>query len=112
NFAVNDGTTNSNNGLVQINVTAVNDAPVLSAGGTLGYTENQAPAAIDTTINISDVDSGTLAGATAQITANYINGQDVLSFTNTANITGSFNAATGTLTLTGTDTLAAYQTAL
>ena len=37
-----------------------------------------------------------------QITANYQNGQDVLSFTNTANITGSWNAATGTLTLTGT----------
>ena len=33
-------------------------------------------------------------------------------FVDTANITGSWNAATGTLTLTGTDTLANYQAAL
>src|SRR5205085_10437754 len=46
------------------------------------------------------------------ITANYINGQDVLSFTNTPNISGIFSAATGTLTLSGTDTLANYQSAL
>ena len=46
-----------------------------------------------------------------QISANYVNGQDLLAFTNTANIT-AFNAVTGTLTLTGTDTVANYQTAL
>ncbi|HEX6283779.1 MAG TPA: Calx-beta domain-containing protein, partial [Pyrinomonadaceae bacterium] len=46
------------------------------------------------------------------ITGNYVNGQDVLSFVNTATITGVFNAATGTLTLTGTDTVVNYQTAL
>jgi VCBS repeat-containing protein len=97
---------------VPITVNPVNDAPVLTAGGTLGYTENDAPTAIDTTITVSDVDNANLASATAQITSNYVNGQDVLSFTNTATITGSFNAATGTLTLTGSDTLANYQTAL
>jgi len=111
-FAVNDGTNVSNNGTVTVNITAVNDAPVLTAGGTLSYTENQVATAIDTTITITDVDSPTLTGATAQITANYVNGEDILSFTNTANITGSFNAATGTLTLTGSDTVANYQTAL
>ena len=47
-----------------------------------------------------------------QITGNYVNGQDVLGFTNQNGITGSFNAATGTLTLTGTATVANYQTAL
>jgi len=61
---------------------------------------------------VTDVDSTNLASATIQITTNYNNGQDVLSFTNTANITGSFNAATGTMTLTGSDTVANYQTAL
>src|ERR1044072_1552530 len=47
-----------------------------------------------------------------QITGNYLNGQDVLSFINTATITGNFNAGTGTLTLTGTDSVANYQAAL
>jgi VCBS repeat-containing protein len=95
-----------------INVTAVNDAPFLSAGGTLNYTENQAATAIDVTITVTDVDSNNLASATAQIANNYQNGADVLSFVNTATITGSFVAATGVLTLTGTDTRANYELAL
>ena len=58
------------------------------------------------------MDNTNLASATIQITGNYQNGQDVLSFTNTANITGTWTAATGTLTLSGTDTVANYQAAL
>jgi len=111
-FIGNDGTTPSAGVTSTINITAVNDAPVVTAGGTLGYTENQAATAIDTTITITDADSTNLTGATAQITANYVNGQDILSFTNTANITGSFNALTGTMTLSGSDTVANYQAAL
>ncbi len=38
--------------------------------------------------------------------------RDLLAFTNTAGITGTFEAATGVLTLTGTATLPVYQTAL
>ena len=63
-------------------------------------------------ITASDADSTTLAGATVWISGNYQSGQDVLSFTNTANITGSWNAATGTLISGGNDTLADYQAAL
>ena len=53
-----------------------------------------------------------LVGATVQITGNYQSGQDVLSFTNTATITGTWDATTGTLTLAGSDTVADYQAAL
>ena len=81
-------------------------------GTTLAYTENAAATAITATITASDVDNANLAGATIQITGNYQNGQDVLSFTNTANITGTWNAANGTLTLSGSDTVANYQAAL
>ncbi len=42
----------------------------------------------------------------------YSNGEDVLGFTNQNNISGSFNASNGTLTLTGTASVANYQTAL
>ncbi|HKR63846.1 MAG TPA: Ig-like domain-containing protein, partial [Thermoanaerobaculia bacterium] len=111
-FAVNDGNVNSNTVSKSVAVVAVNDAPVLTAGGTLNYTENGAPAAIDTTIGVTDVDSTTLAGATVQITGNYVNGEDVLSFAPASGITGNFVAASGTLTLSGTASLAAYQTAL
>src|SRR5439155_19721665 len=95
-----------------INITAVNDAPVATAGGTLGYTENAAATAIATTITVSDVDSANLIGATVQITTNYASGEDVLSYTTALGISGTFNAGTGTLTLTGTTTVANYQTAL
>jgi VCBS repeat-containing protein len=96
-----------------INIGSVNDAPVLDAhSGSLSYTENQAATVIDTAITVSDVDSANLAGATVQITGNFVSGQDVLGFTNQNGIVGSYNAATGVLMLTGQASLAQYQAAL
>ena len=46
------------------------------------------------------------------MTANYLNGQDTLAFTNQNGITGTWTAATGVLALSGTATVAEYQTAL
>jgi hypothetical protein len=43
--------------------------------------------------------------------SNFVDG-DILSFTNTPNITGTYNASTGVLTLTGQDTIANYRAAL
>ena len=66
---------------------------------------------VDGALTVSDPDSGgNLAGASVQIGSGFANG-DVLHFTNTTHITGSFNGS-GLLTLTGTDTVADYQTAL
>ena len=90
-----------------------NQAPVLNAGGgSLAYTENQVPTAIDTAITVSDADNANLAGATVSITNNFAAGQDILAFVNQNGITGSYNAATGTLTLSGTSSVANYQAAL
>jgi VCBS repeat-containing protein len=99
-------------GSVAIHVTGVNDRPVVIAGHTLNYTENQIATAIDTAITVSDVDSASLASATVQITGNYVKGEDLLGFTDQNGIHGSFDAATGTLTLTGSSSVANYQTAL
>ena len=93
-------------------MTAVNDRPVVIAGHTLNYTENQIATAIDPAITVSDVDSASLASATVQITGNYVKGEDLLGFTDQNGIHGSFDAATGTLTLTGSSSVADYQTAL
>ncbi|MBR0869709.1 cadherin repeat domain-containing protein [Bradyrhizobium tropiciagri] len=111
-FIANDGTTNSSLATGTINVTPVNDPPATTAGGTLNYTENQAATAIDPTVNVSDVDNTNLSSATVQITGNYANGQDILGFTNQNGISGSFNAGTGTLTLTGSSSVANYKAAL
>ncbi|MCA6125559.1 cadherin domain-containing protein [Bradyrhizobium sp. WSM 1704] len=111
-YTVNDGSLNSNTSTSTIHVTPVNDAPSINATGTLAYTENQGAAAVAPALLVTDVDTATLSSATVQISANYVNGEDFLGFANTANITGSFDAATGTLTLTGTDTVANYEAAL
>ncbi|MEO5332742.1 MAG: DUF4347 domain-containing protein, partial [Magnetococcus sp. YQC-5] len=111
-FQVNDGTTASTVATSTVNVTAVNDAPTLTAGATLNYTENNTATVIDNTITVADIDNTNMQSASITISSNYQSGADVLVFTNTASITGSWNAATGTLTLTGSDTKANYQAAL
>ena len=112
-FVATDGTNNSNTVTVNVTVSAVNDAPVVTAGGTLNYTENQAPAVVDGGVVVSDVDNGQLQGATVSITGNFVSAEDVLALpAPVGSITGSYNSGTGVLTLSGTDTLANYQTAL
>ena len=113
-FRANDGTLNSGPVSRTITVTPVDDPPVLGGieSAPLAYTEKNPPMAITAGLTVSDVDNTTLVGATVTITGNYQNGQDVLGFVNTGSITGSWNATSGTLTLTGTDTLADYQAAL
>ena len=99
-----------------INITPGNDAPVLAEhpkeAGALTYTEGDVATAITATTTVNDVDNTTLTGATVWISAAYVNTEDVLAFTNAFGITGSWNAPTGTLTLTGTTTLTNYQSAI
>lgn len=70
------------------------------------------PTAVTSSLQASDQDSTNLAGASIKFTSNYQNGEDVLGFANTAKITGTWDPLTGTLTLTGTDSVANYITAL
>ncbi|MGE3850713.1 MAG: beta strand repeat-containing protein, partial [Planctomycetota bacterium] len=111
-FVVNDGDTNSATDTVTVNVTPVNDAPVLSmASSGVAYPENSGQVLIDgTTLTVSDVDNTNLQSATVTISSGYASGEDFLDFTNQLGITGSF--VSGTLTLTGSATLANWQTAL
>jgi len=95
-----------------IDVTPVNDPSVVTtSGGTLAYPGSGA-ATVDSSVTVTDVDDATLAGATIQITGGYVAGEDLLGFTGAGGITGSWDAASGTLTLTGPATLADWQTVL
>jgi hypothetical protein len=115
------GTNESPTQTFNINVTAVNDAPVLTAsGGSASFTEDGPAVAVDPGITVADIDSLTLASGTVQITGNNQSGEDVLAFTNDGSTMGNIAAAayvpaTGLLTLTsagGTATLAEWQSAL
>jgi len=90
-----------------------NDPPVLANGGnTTSYVQQQAtPPFIDAAITVSDIDSPNLIGATVKISSGFLAG-DQLNFTDQHGVTGSYNAATGELTLTGTTSVANYETAL
>ncbi|MBG9388418.1 hypothetical protein [Caenimonas aquaedulcis] len=109
-----DGGSDTASGGATVPVVSVNDTPVATHSNStaLAYIENDAATVIDGSIALADADSTTLAGATVAITGNYASGQDVLAFTPGGGITGSFNAATGELTLSGGASPAAYETAL
>ncbi|BAZ31323.1 hypothetical protein NIES4074_37950 [Cylindrospermum sp. NIES-4074] len=96
---------------LNIDITNIDESPIItSTNSTLSYIEN-ANLVIDSNLTINDVDSTYLTGATVSI-GNYISNQDILKFANQNGITGSFNSNTGLLTLTGTATVANYQTAI
>ena len=97
---------------VPITVSADTAPTVIVSGSALAYTENDPATAIAPALTVSDVDSPLLDHAVVRISGNYASGQDVLAFTNQAGITGSWDASTGTLTLTGSASAASYQTAL
>ncbi len=96
-----------------ITVTAVNDAPVLAgAGGTLATTEGDAATLIDATLALSDVDDVNIESATVTISTGLVSTEDLLGFTSAFGITGSYTAATGVLALSGSATLAQYESVL
>ena len=110
---VNDGDDDSNIVSRDIDFTAVNDAPVLSAIETApaSYTENDAPLAITGSTTVSDVDDTNIESAVVSISSNF-DTDDVLNFTDQSGITGSYDSVNGVLTLTGSATLVEYQAAL
>jgi hypothetical protein len=103
-----------------VTVAAVNTAPTVAVTDTtpLAYTEGNGAKVIDTltpALAVGDVDSPTLTGATVAITTGFAAGQDVLSIPAAsvpAGVTVSYDPAAGVLTLTGSASVAAYQTAL
>ncbi|WP_188914838.1 Ig-like domain-containing protein [Salinarimonas ramus] len=97
-----------------------NAAPVVTTtAGTASFTEGSS-IAIDPSLTLADADDTTLSSGRVAITTGFVSGQDVLSFSNTdagqfGNISASYNAGTGELSLISagaTATLAQWQAAL
>ncbi|HEX8199475.1 MAG TPA: Ig-like domain-containing protein, partial [Isosphaeraceae bacterium] len=85
---------------------------VTTSTGALAYLEGQPAIPIDPELTITDANSPNVVGATVAITGNFAGTQDILRFSDQGGITGSYNPATGVLTLTGTAPIASYQAAL
>ena len=113
-FTVNDGVNNSNTITRDLKVTPVNSAPVvdkieLSA---LVYRIKESRIAISDSVIFADVDGGSGGGATISITENYIAGEDSLILGGSGGISGSWDASSGTLTLTGSGSATDFQNAV
>ena len=87
-------------------------ADVTTGVPSVTFTGGGSPVALDSGIAVSDSDSGgLLTEATVSISSGFLAG-DTLEFSNQNGIAGSYDSATGALTLSGAATLADYQAAL
>ncbi|QDV13024.1 putative outer membrane protein PmpB precursor [Rosistilla oblonga] len=112
-YTIDDGDGGLASAVVTIIVHGSNDAPSLNmTTSQIGYVENQGPTQLIQNITLSDVDGTTLQSARIWFSSGYAAGEDKLQFSDTATIHGSWDEATSTLTLTGTDTRENYQTAI
>ncbi|WP_417612586.1 T9SS type A sorting domain-containing protein [Owenweeksia hongkongensis] len=91
---------------------AVNFPPVLAniEGTAINYTEGDPATQVTNTLSISDTETDNITSATVEISAGFESGEDVLSFTSQFGVTGSQTGST--LSLSGSATLAQYQTVL
>jgi len=108
-----------------ISVTLVDNVPSVTLSDTNNaYTEGQGALVLDSGLVVSDPDSANLVEAELKITSGYETGKDVLDpaqdvtkilgsdGVTPAGLTSSFAAGTGTLTISGTATVATYQALL
>jgi hypothetical protein len=92
-------------------VVQVSAPPTVLVDGAASYRVAGPSVTIDGTITVADADNANIAGAAIRITTGFQAG-DLLQFSNQGGISGTYDAATGTLTLSGVASLAAYEAAL
>ena len=92
-------------------IAVVTPLAVANPGAAQTYQFGSAPVAVIPAATVVDGQSPTIKSATVQIQGGFSFG-DTLNFTGQNGISGSYNATSGVLTLTGTASVAAYQAAL
>ena len=107
-WSVDDGVASSTTATSSLHT--VHAGPSVTAGAAVAYDSGSAPVALDAGLVVTDPDSGgLLTGATVTIGAGFLAG-DTLTVGTAGGLTTSFS--NGTLTLSGSASIATYQTAL
>lgn len=102
----------SNAATRNVTVAATNDAPaVATSSGPTAYTEGAAATAVDPGVTVADPDSANMTSARIRISSGFQPG-DELAFDPQTGISGSYNASTGVIALSGSAPKATYQAAL
>jgi hypothetical protein len=111
-WTVDDGALSSAAVTATLSVVNVNDPPTLAMTSALStWIEEGTSVSVISGATAVDPDNLNLASATVSISGGFFTG-DTLSFINSGAVTGSYNSNTGVITLTGSDTLATYDTVL
>jgi hypothetical protein len=93
-------------------ITPVNDAPTATpSAGPSSYTEDEPASPVDAELAVGDVDDDELEGAQVRIASGLQSG-DELAFQDQLGISGTYDAESAVLMLTGTATVEDYETAL
>jgi hypothetical protein len=92
-------------------ITPATGPPLVVAGNTTIYTEQEPAIAISPLLTVSDGDNTNLAGAAVWISNGLFAG-DTLGFAHQNSISGSYDTGTGVLTLSGSSSVTNYQAAL
>ena len=112
-ITVSDASGNSASDTFTLAVTAVNDSPEVTAtSGSVAYTENGAAIPIDDAVSVTDLDDTQLVSGSVSLTSGFTSGDTLAGTTTGTSITASYDATTGVLSLSGTDSLENYQTVL
>jgi FKBP-type peptidyl-prolyl cis-trans isomerase FkpA len=114
NFAVSDGSLITNQSVV-IDVIASLSATISTSATLLSFTETDAATTVDPDVTIvagggsmSDI----IASASVRFSAGFVASQDVLEFDPVAGVSGSYDAAGGVLSFSGTANIDTYQSLL
>ena len=81
-------------------------------GANIAYTEGDGNVSLSSLITVVNPSDENITNAKVAISSGFVTSEDVLHFTSQNGITGSFNTTSGVLDLSGTTTIANYQTAL
>ncbi|MBI9073694.1 MAG: hypothetical protein JEY94_19010 [Melioribacteraceae bacterium] len=113
-LSINDNSLSSDTLFRSVNITAVNDAPLITNIETtpLYYSENDPPIIISSNIKLNDLDDTNIAEAIILIKENYCENEDMLNIRPQNGIFGTYYLQEGKLVLNGISTIENYQTAL
>src|SRR5205823_1256311 len=111
-YKANDGHADSNAATVDVTITGVSNAPVVTTtAGSTPYTEGNPATTIDGGLTVSDPDDTNLESARVRVSSGFQSGDDLV-FVDQNGISGTYNTGTGVLTLTGTASVSDYQAAV
>lgn len=88
----------------------VDNVLIAASAGTTTFTAQGSAVVVEPNLTLAGTDN--FDGATVRIATGFASGQDVLDFTASGGVTGSYDASTGILSLSGSASPATYQTIL